>query len=229
MTRVREAAIQRAIQLAGTRANCQDRSVAGCGRRRWRTVARHGAARRSGRRDPPACNRREIRSHCHRHPREDGRRAAPCGIDSRADDPARQQSRADCADVGGAARRLAIVSTHVPVEARTRADVRARVVSGTPATEIVRIASEIDADLIVMGVMSRGAIGRNLFGSTAARVIRTAGQAGARAAGRHPGTIRSGYDTGFRHSPGRVTETDAPRLWSVEARHAAQYPKEESP
>jgi hypothetical protein len=33
----------------------------------------------------------------------------------------------------------------VPVEARTRADVRARVVSGTPATEIVRLASEIDA------------------------------------------------------------------------------------
>ena len=62
----------------------------------------------------------------------------------------------------------------VPVEARTMADVRARVVSGTPATEIARIASEIDADLIVMGVTSRGAIGRRLIGSTAARVIRTA-------------------------------------------------------
>jgi nucleotide-binding universal stress UspA family protein len=64
----------------------------------------------------------------------------------------------------------------VPVEARTRADVRARVVSGTPATEIVRIASEIEADLIVIGVTSRGAIGRKLIGSTAARVIRTAGR-----------------------------------------------------
>jgi nucleotide-binding universal stress UspA family protein len=64
----------------------------------------------------------------------------------------------------------------VPVEARTTADVRARVVSGTPATEIVRIASEIEADLIVMGVTSRGAIGRKLIGSTAARVIRTAGR-----------------------------------------------------
>jgi nucleotide-binding universal stress UspA family protein len=64
----------------------------------------------------------------------------------------------------------------VPVEARTTADVRARVVSGTPATEIVRIASEIEADLIVMGVTSRGAIGRKLVGSTAARVLRTAGR-----------------------------------------------------
>ena len=64
----------------------------------------------------------------------------------------------------------------VPVEARTRAEVRARVVSGTPATEIVRIASEIEADLIVMGVTSRGAIGRKLIGSTAARVIRAAGR-----------------------------------------------------
>src|SRR5512145_2561563 len=64
----------------------------------------------------------------------------------------------------------------VPVEARTEADVRARAVSGTPATEIVRIASEIEADLIVMGVTSRGAIGRKLIGSTAARVIRTAGR-----------------------------------------------------
>jgi nucleotide-binding universal stress UspA family protein len=62
----------------------------------------------------------------------------------------------------------------VQVEARTRADVRARVVSGTPATAIVRVASEIEADLIVMGVTSRGAIGRTLIGSTAARVIRTA-------------------------------------------------------
>ena len=50
---------------------------------------------------------------------------------------------------------------------------RARVVSGTPATEIVRIASDIDADLIVMGVPSRGAIGRKLIGSTAGRVIRS--------------------------------------------------------
>jgi nucleotide-binding universal stress UspA family protein len=64
----------------------------------------------------------------------------------------------------------------VPVEARTTADVRARVVSGTPAVEIARFASEVDADLIVLGVTSRGAIGRTLIGSTAARVIRFAGR-----------------------------------------------------
>ena len=63
----------------------------------------------------------------------------------------------------------------VPVVLRTTADVRARVVSGRPATEIVRIASEIEAELVVMGVTSRGAIGRKFSGSTAARVIRTAG------------------------------------------------------
>jgi len=64
----------------------------------------------------------------------------------------------------------------VPIEARTTTDVRARVVPGTPATEIGRIASEVDADLIVMGVTSRGAIGRTLIGSTAARVVRSAGR-----------------------------------------------------
>jgi nucleotide-binding universal stress UspA family protein len=61
----------------------------------------------------------------------------------------------------------------VPVEARKTADVRARVVAGKTATEIVRIACDIDADLVVMGVTARGAIGRKLIGSTAARVIRS--------------------------------------------------------
>ncbi len=64
----------------------------------------------------------------------------------------------------------------VPLEARTTADIRARVVSGRPATEIVRVASEVDADLIVMGVTSRGVLGRKLIGSTASRVIRSAGR-----------------------------------------------------
>ena len=44
-----------------------------------------------------------------------------------------------------------------------------------PSDEIVRIADEARADLIVMGVTSRGAIGRRLIGSTAARVMRRAG------------------------------------------------------
>jgi nucleotide-binding universal stress UspA family protein len=53
--------------------------------------------------------------------------------------------------------------------------VRARVVSGAAATEIARVASEIDADLIVLGVTRRGAMSRRIFGSTAARVMRVSG------------------------------------------------------
>ena len=63
----------------------------------------------------------------------------------------------------------------IPLEARQSGSVHARVVTGTPSDEIVRIADEARADLIVMGVTSRGAIGRRLIGSTAARVMRRAG------------------------------------------------------
>ena len=48
--------------------------------------------------------------------------------------------------------------------------------TGDPSTEIARVATELDADLILVGVTPRGAIGRRIFGSTAARVIRTAGR-----------------------------------------------------
>jgi nucleotide-binding universal stress UspA family protein len=64
----------------------------------------------------------------------------------------------------------------VPSEIRATTDLRARVVSGVPAQEIVRVSSEVDADLIVMSVTSRGAIGRKVFGSTAVRVMRSAGR-----------------------------------------------------
>jgi nucleotide-binding universal stress UspA family protein len=50
-----------------------------------------------------------------------------------------------------------------------------RVVTGDPAEEIGRIAADVKADLIVVGVTSRGSLGRRVFGSTATRVIRTAG------------------------------------------------------
>ena len=63
----------------------------------------------------------------------------------------------------------------VSLEARQSGSVHARVVTGTPSDEIVRIADEARADLIVMGVRSRGAIGRRLFDSTAARVMRRVG------------------------------------------------------
>jgi nucleotide-binding universal stress UspA family protein len=55
------------------------------------------------------------------------------------------------------------------------AKVHTRVVIGDPTTEISRVAGEVDADLVFVGVTPRGAIGRLLFGSTAARVIRSAG------------------------------------------------------
>jgi nucleotide-binding universal stress UspA family protein len=60
-------------------------------------------------------------------------------------------------------------------EARKSGGVHARVVTGTPSDEIVRLADEARADLIVIGVTKRGAIGRRLIGSTAARVMRRAG------------------------------------------------------
>jgi nucleotide-binding universal stress UspA family protein len=64
----------------------------------------------------------------------------------------------------------------MPATAGESARVHARVVTGDPSSEIARVAAEIDADLILLGVTSRGAVGRLVFGSTAARVIRTAGR-----------------------------------------------------
>jgi nucleotide-binding universal stress UspA family protein len=64
----------------------------------------------------------------------------------------------------------------ISAQARTGRKVHARVVTGDPSTEIARVATELDADLILVGVTPRGAIGRRIFGSTAARVIRTAGR-----------------------------------------------------
>jgi nucleotide-binding universal stress UspA family protein len=46
--------------------------------------------------------------------------------------------------------------------------------SGDPATELDRIARERDADLVIVGVKSRGFVGRRLFGATAARLMRRA-------------------------------------------------------
>jgi nucleotide-binding universal stress UspA family protein len=62
----------------------------------------------------------------------------------------------------------------VPSKLRAVTNLRARVVSGAPAEQIANLSREIDADLIVMGVTARGAIGRRLFGSTAVRVMRSA-------------------------------------------------------
>jgi nucleotide-binding universal stress UspA family protein len=64
----------------------------------------------------------------------------------------------------------------IPLNSRTAERIHARVVTGDSSTEITRIAADLDADLIVVGVTLRGAIGRRIFGATAARLIRTAGR-----------------------------------------------------
>jgi nucleotide-binding universal stress UspA family protein len=48
------------------------------------------------------------------------------------------------------------------------------VVRGKPYREILQIARERGADLIVLGVQGRGTLNRMLFGSTANHVIRQA-------------------------------------------------------
>jgi nucleotide-binding universal stress UspA family protein len=68
------------------------------------------------------------------------------------------------------------IAALVPADATTARRVHARVVTGEPTAEISRVAAEVDADLILMGVTARGAIGRLIMGSTAARVIRTSGR-----------------------------------------------------
>ncbi len=62
----------------------------------------------------------------------------------------------------------------VPDAARQSCEVSDRVETGTPWSEILRVAAECDADLIVMGAHTRGAMGRMLFGSTANQIVRRA-------------------------------------------------------
>ena len=64
----------------------------------------------------------------------------------------------------------------IPAGARTSARVHARVVAGDPSAEISRVAEEVGADLILVGVSRHGAIGRLFFGSTTNRVIRASGR-----------------------------------------------------
>ena len=55
------------------------------------------------------------------------------------------------------------------------ADIITQAARGEPAAEIVRVASERGADLIVMGTHGRGAVGSLLIGSVAQRVLHLAG------------------------------------------------------
>ena len=51
-------------------------------------------------------------------------------------------------------------------------DVMVQVVAGTPHVEIVNLAEELQADLIVMATHGRGFVGHAILGSTAERVLR---------------------------------------------------------
>ncbi len=62
----------------------------------------------------------------------------------------------------------------VPDEARDFCDVSERVETGTPWREVLRVAGEMEADLVVMGEHDHGAVGRVLFGSTSSHVVRRA-------------------------------------------------------
>ncbi len=50
---------------------------------------------------------------------------------------------------------------------------QARIVQGSPAREIVRVATELGAELIVMGTHGRRGVEHMLLGSVAERVVRT--------------------------------------------------------
>ena len=62
----------------------------------------------------------------------------------------------------------------VPSRVRAFCEVIERVETGSPWTEILRVAERMDAELIVMGAHATGAVGRMLFGSTTNHVVRRA-------------------------------------------------------
>lgn len=62
----------------------------------------------------------------------------------------------------------------VPAQAQTWCDLRELVATGKPYVEILRVAADMRAELIVMGSTGRGAIDRLLFGSTTQHVLRQA-------------------------------------------------------
>lgn len=62
----------------------------------------------------------------------------------------------------------------IPPEVRECCSVREVVAVGTPWREILRVAAEDEAEMVVMGVHGRNALDRLLFGSTAYHVVRQA-------------------------------------------------------
>ena len=69
---------------------------------------------------------------------------------------------------------LAQLEELVPPDARSQRDPEALIGYGNPALEVLRVAAEQRADLIVLGVQGRGALDLTLFGSTAQQVVRDA-------------------------------------------------------
>ena len=72
------------------------------------------------------------------------------------------------------AERLRELRALIPSDARTFCTVHTAVREGAAYREILRVAGETDADLIVMGVQGRGAVDLMVFGSNTARVTRAA-------------------------------------------------------
>ena len=68
------------------------------------------------------------------------------------------------------------IAAIVPAGLSASRRVHARVVTGDPAAEISRVAAAVEADVVLVGVTPRRALGRMLFGSTAVRVMRNAGR-----------------------------------------------------
>jgi nucleotide-binding universal stress UspA family protein len=60
----------------------------------------------------------------------------------------------------------------VPDEIRARCPIREELAEGKPTREILRVATQEQVDLIVMGAHSRGPLGRAFFGSTSNQVVR---------------------------------------------------------
>src|SRR5262249_1920857 len=67
---------------------------------------------------------------------------------------------------------LASLRTAAPDDARDFCQVKERATTGTPWREILAVADERKADLVVMGAHGHGPVGERLFGSTASQVVR---------------------------------------------------------
>jgi nucleotide-binding universal stress UspA family protein len=70
--------------------------------------------------------------------------------------------------------REALEAWRASAEARAGRPVRARLLSGEPAKELVRLAREEGCDLVVVGTHGRTGLRRALMGSVAAAVVREA-------------------------------------------------------